>query len=134
MPSVTSLSPSSVLVGTAAQTLTINGSNFVSSSTVTYNGIAHTTTFVSVGQLTIQLSASDQGTVGSYPVVVANPAPGGGSNTVNFAVTLPAPTITSLGPISAMVGSAAQGFAEIVGQLARPRRQSIDKEMYLLYG
>ena len=109
VPAITSLVPSSALVGATAQTLTINGTSFVASSTVTYNGVAHTATFVSASQLTIQLSAGDQSVVGSFAVVVTNPAPGGGSsNTANFAVTLPAPTISSLGPSSALVGSAAQ--------------------------
>src|SRR5215472_15068017 len=78
VPSITSLSPSSVTAGAAAQSLTISGTNFLSSSTVTYNGVAHTVTFVSSTQLTIPLSASDQATAGSYPVVVTNPPPGGG--------------------------------------------------------
>ena len=37
VPSIASLSPSSVMAGAAAQTLTITGTNFLSSSTVTYN-------------------------------------------------------------------------------------------------
>ena len=109
VPNITSLSPGSAFVGAAAQTLTINGSNFVASSTVTYNGTAHTATFGSASQLTIQLSAGDQSAVGSFPVVVINPAPGGGSsNTVNFTVGFPVPAITSLAPSSALIGAAAQ--------------------------
>jgi hypothetical protein len=108
VPAITSLSPISSLFRSAAQTLTINGSNFLSSSTVTYNGVDHPATFVSASQLTIQLSADDQRTAGVYPVVVINPAPGGGSsNAVNFTVAFPIPTITSLSPNSALVGSAA---------------------------
>jgi hypothetical protein len=86
-PSITSLSPSSATAGAAAQTLTINGTNFVPNSTVTYNGAGHNATFVNSGQLTIQLSGSDQATAGTYPVVVTDPAPGAGvSNSVNFTV------------------------------------------------
>jgi hypothetical protein len=83
--------------------LTINGTSFLSSSTVTYNGVGHTATFVSSTQLTISLSASDQATAGSYPVVITNPPPGGGSsNSVNFAVNAPPlPVITSVTPILA---------------------------------
>lgn len=77
-PSITILSPSSATAGAAAQTLTINGTNFLSGSTVTYNNAAHTATFVNSTQLTIPLSASDQATAGSYAVVVTNPSPGGG--------------------------------------------------------
>jgi len=109
VPAITTLSPSSTTAGAAAQTLTINGSNFLSSSTVTYNGVAHTAAFVSSSQLTIQLSASDQATAGTYAVVVANPSPGGGaSNSVNFTVNNPTPTITTLSPSSAVAGAAAQ--------------------------
>jgi hypothetical protein len=87
VPSITSLSPSSATAGAAAQTLTINGTNFLSSSTVTYNGAAHTATFVSSTQLTISLSASDQATAGVYAVIVTNPPPGGGaSNSFTFTV------------------------------------------------
>ena len=109
VPAITTLSPSSTTAGAAAQTLTITGSNFLSSSTVTYNGVAHTATFVSSSQLTIQLSASDQATAGTYAVAVTNPSPGGGaSNSVNFTVNNPIPTITSLSPDSASAGAAAQ--------------------------
>ena len=108
-PSITSLSPSSATVGAAAQTLTINGTNFMSSSTVTYNRVAHTATYVSSTQLTTPLSASDQATAGTFAVVVTNPAPGGGaSNFMNFTVNDPVPTITSLSPASATAGAAAQ--------------------------
>ena len=108
-PSLTSLSPASGIVGAAAQTLTLNGTNFLASSTVTYNGVGHTATFVSSMQLTISLSATDQATAGSYAVVVTNPAPGGGaSSPLNFAVGNPQPSLSSLSPASAVVGAVAQ--------------------------
>ena len=109
IPAITGLSPSSATVGASAQTLTITGTNFLSSSSVTYNNVAHTATFVSSTQLTISLNASDQATIGTYAVVVTNPSPGGGaSNSVNFTVDNPVPTITSLSPSSATAGAAAQ--------------------------
>ncbi len=80
VPSISSLSPTSLLVGSAAHTLTVNGANFLATSTVTYNGIAHAVTYINAGQLTINLTASDLYALGSYPVVVANPAPGGGTS------------------------------------------------------
>src|SRR5438132_1552101 len=111
MPAISSLAPASASAGAAAQTLTINGSGFMAASTVTYDGTARTATYVSASQLTIQLSAADQMTAGSYAVVVTNPAPGGGtSNTVNFTVTAsnPMPAVTSLSPPSATAGAAGQ--------------------------
>jgi hypothetical protein len=96
-PSITSLSPSSAVAGGAAQSLTINGTNFLSTSTVTYNGASHSVTFTSSNVLGIQLSASDLATVGTYPVVVTNPLPGGGvSNTNNFTVQTNTVGIASL--------------------------------------
>ena len=87
VPTITSLSPTAATAGAAAQTLTINGTNFLSTSTVTYKSVAHTPTFVSATQLKITLSTTDQATAGTYAVVVTNPAPGGGaSNSLNFTV------------------------------------------------
>ncbi|HUY15358.1 MAG TPA: hypothetical protein VMX16_17280 [Terriglobia bacterium] len=106
VPSVTSLSPSSVTVGAAVQTMTINGSGFLRSSTVAYNGVAHAATFVSSGQLTIQLSTSDQATVGTYPVVVTNPPPGGGGSVpATFTVDNPAPALSSISPAVIAAGA-----------------------------
>ncbi len=107
-PTVSSLSPASATAGAAAQTLTITGTNFVSSSTVTYKGTAHTATFGSATSLTIPLTAADQAAAGTYPVVVTNPSPGGGSSTaVNFTVNNPKPTITSIAPATVVAGTGA---------------------------
>jgi hypothetical protein len=104
-PTLTSLSPVSAVVGAAAQTLTLTGTNFLASSTVTYNGVGHTATLVSSTQLTISLSATDQATAGSYAVVVTNPAPGGGaSSPLTFTVASP---IVSLSPTSLGFGNQA---------------------------
>lgn len=59
--------------GAGPQALSINGANFLSTSTVTYNGVAHTATYVSATQLTITLSAGDQAAARTYPLVVTNP-------------------------------------------------------------
>ena len=103
VPTISSLSPSSVMAGAAGQTLTINGANFLSSSTATYNGASHAVTFVGSTQLTISVSATDQAIPGSFAVVVTNPSPGGGSsNSVNFTVNKPPqPVITSVTSIVA---------------------------------
>ncbi len=94
VPSISSLSPASLLIGSAAQALTIDGSGFRPGSTVTYNGLAHTATYVSPSQLTIPLSASDLSALGNFPIVVSNPAPGGGaSSPANFQVYAQNPTL-----------------------------------------
>src|ERR1039457_1115801 len=108
VPTVTSLSPASLTAGAAAQTLTINGTGFLSTSTVTFNSVAHAATYVSASQLTISLTTADLATAGSYPVVVTNPAPGGGPS-APFSFTVapannPVPTISLLTPPSLTVG------------------------------
>jgi uncharacterized protein (TIGR03437 family) len=87
-PSISELSPTSATAGSGPLMPTITGTGFIASSSVTFNGVSHTTSVLSPTLLTITLSASDLATAGSFPIVVTNPAPGGGaSNQVNFVVT-----------------------------------------------
>jgi hypothetical protein len=100
VPSISSLAPASLTVGSTAQTLTINGANFLATSTVTYNGTPHAVTYISASQLTITLTASDLYALGSYPVGVANPAPGGGvSSQVSLQIYGEAQNSTVIGSV-----------------------------------
>jgi hypothetical protein len=94
VPTITGLNPSSLAAGATPQTLTINGTGFSTSSTVTFRGIAHAPAYVSATQLTISLTAADLATAGSYAVVVTNPAPGGGSSNVADFTVGTSPTVT----------------------------------------
>lgn len=105
-PMIANVSPSETLVGSGLQTLTINGSSFLSSSVVMLAGASQPVTFVNAGQLTIQVTAAEQATAGSYPVVVVNPAPGGGSsNSIDFTVNNPQPALASVSPGVLATGS-----------------------------
>jgi IPT/TIG domain-containing protein/WD40 repeat protein len=67
--------------------LTVNGTNFISNSSVSFNGIQRTTNFVSATQLTVPMTASDVASNATINVTVLNPAPGGGvSGSVPFKV------------------------------------------------
>jgi hypothetical protein len=110
VPTITSLNPASITAGSAAFTLSVTGTNFVTGSVVRWNGTNRSTTFVSNTQLSASISTPDVATAGTASVTVFNPAPGGGtSNAVNFVVgpapTNPVPTITSLDPATATAGS-----------------------------
>lgn len=70
-PIITSLSPSTVVAGSGAFTLTVNGSNFASNSVVRWNGSNRTTTFVNSTRLTAQINAADVATQGTASVTVA---------------------------------------------------------------
>jgi hypothetical protein len=95
-PVINSISPPTASAGTQSQSVIISGSGFLASSTVTYNGAAIQTGFVSSSQLTLSLTASALANVGAFPIVVSNPAPGGGpSNAVNFIVAT-SPAIAEL--------------------------------------
>ena len=85
-PTVLGLAPTFAIDGAASQTLTITGTGFQSSTSVTYNGSPHTATLISPQQLTISLSQSDLATPGNYTVAVTNKSPGGGSATATFQV------------------------------------------------
>ena len=88
VPVATSLSPASATAGSAALTLTVTGSGFATTSVVSWNGTARTTTYVSATQLRAAITTTDLATVRSVPVTVYNPAPGGGTSTsLSFAVT-----------------------------------------------
>src|SRR5207237_8210781 len=86
-PTTTGLAPASVVAGGAQFTLTVTGTNFVTSSVVRWNGAARATTYVSATQLTAVVSAADIATAGTAPVTVFTGAPGGGtSESQTFAV------------------------------------------------
>ena len=109
-PTITSLNPSTATAGSAAFTLTVTGTNFVTGSTLRWNGANRPTTFVSGTQLTAAIPAGDIATSATASITVFNPTPGGGtSNAVDFTIlqTNPAPTITGLNPSTATVGSPA---------------------------
>ncbi len=92
-PSISSLSPSQMAAGSQGQTLAINGSGFVSSSTVTYNGAGHAASYLGPTEMALILSTTDVANTGTYAVVVSNPTPGGGiSSPANFTVVTGTPT------------------------------------------
>src|SRR5262249_34075311 len=104
-PTLTSLSPSTETAGDSAFTLTVTGTNFVSTSVVQWNGSARATTFVDSTTVTAAISAPDIANGDTVLVTVNNPAPGGGtSKSQSFTIDNPVPNPTSLSPNSAGAG------------------------------
>jgi hypothetical protein len=88
VPEVSGLAPISAQAGSAGFVLEVDGSSFIASSTVDWDGAELPTTFVNATQLSAQVPASAIATVGSATVTVINPAPGGGkSGTLNFTIS-----------------------------------------------
>ncbi|CAN5691041.1 hypothetical protein BH10ACI4_BH10ACI4_34600 [soil metagenome] len=108
VPTVSTLAPSTVLVNSAAGTVTVTGTNFVSGITLAVNGSPRSTTFVSDTLLTASLNAADFGSAAPLLLNAVNPQPGGGaSGTIALVVANPAPAITSVVPGALNAGSAA---------------------------
>ncbi len=111
MPVESSLSPSSANVGAPGLMLTVNGSGFVSSSVVRWNGADRATTFVSASQLRAAINTSDLAAAAVVPVGVFTPAPGGGTSaTQPFTVT---PAAVSGGEV--LIDNAAPGVQDPAG-------------------
>jgi len=119
-PSITSLSPNAVSAGVNGLTLTVTGSNFVSLSTIEWNGSPRPTEFVSSTELQAQIGASDVAIPASVSIGVVTPGPGGGTSSVlPFTVVAtenPVPAIVSLYPDAVAAGSS--GFTLDVNGLA----------------
>jgi subtilisin family serine protease len=100
-PTIASLSPASVPAAGPAFTLTVNGTNFATTSVVRWNGATRPTTFVSASQLRASIGAADIATIGQSTVTVSTPAPGGGvSNALTFSTTPPAVLAVSATAVS----------------------------------
>jgi hypothetical protein len=87
LPTISSMSPAVQTAGNGAFTLTVNGSGFISGSTIYWGASALTTQFAGASKLTASVPASDIASSGTYPITVQNPSPGGGtSNDLQFEV------------------------------------------------
>ena len=85
-PAIASLSPGSASAGSPAFSITLNGTNFIPTSAVKFNGSARTTTFVSATQLSAAINASDVASAGTSIITVDNGAQGGSSAGSTFFV------------------------------------------------
>ena len=79
-PTLTTISPTGATAGSGAFTLMVNGTNFISSSVVNWNGNPRMTAYVSATLITAAISATDVAPTGTAQVTVTNPAPGGGTS------------------------------------------------------
>jgi hypothetical protein len=109
-PTVTSTSPTSRGRNASNQSITVNGTGFVSGAAATFSasGITvNSTTFVSATQLTANVTVSAGATTGAGDVLVTNPDAGVGTCTGCFTVNA-APTVTSTSPSSRAQGVVSQ--------------------------
>jgi len=109
---LTSLSPPSVVAGSAGFTLTINGAGFTSSTAAYIGGFYRQATFVSSTQVTVPILASDIATAGAFQVAVGN-FPSGATCAAyvptTFYVLLASGATASVSPSSLSFGNVAAG-------------------------
>ena len=84
VPHIDSLSPLFAAPGGAQFTLTVNGTDFVSNSIVSWSGTGLATTYVSAEQLTAIVPTPLIATSGTGWITVTNPAIGGGISNLVF--------------------------------------------------
>jgi hypothetical protein len=95
VPALTAISPKSKVAHMPTFTLTVTGSGFITESVIHFDGSAMQTTYVNAAELTCQVDPEEiaaaaglsQVLNAKIPVMVRNPAPGGGdSDTLEFTV------------------------------------------------
>jgi trimeric autotransporter adhesin len=94
-PSIGSITPASIVAGTASELIVISGQNFMSGAKVEWNGVSIPTTYINSGQLQVQPTTAELATAGMVQLAVANPSPGTISPATSFNVTYPV-TLTVL--------------------------------------
>jgi uncharacterized repeat protein (TIGR01451 family) len=110
-PVITQLDPTLAEVGDANFHLTITGTNLVPSSVVHWNGAALAGPVVVTGstELSVHVPPARFPVAGTYTVTVFNPAPPAGGlesdDSLTVTVVHPRPVITSMNPITRLVGS-----------------------------
>lgn len=107
VPSLSSIVPSVVQVGSGAISLTANGAGFVVGSSVLVDGAPRTTSYLSGTQLTADLPSTDFATAGSRTITVFNPSPGGGTSGGLALAVKSLPAISALEPCGVVAGSGA---------------------------
>lgn len=105
VPSLTSISPTHVNVGSSGFTLSVDGTNFLNSSKIRWNGNNLTTTYLDSTHLTAAVPAGWVAAPGTADITVYNPLPGGGaSSSITFSINNPLPGITQVEPGQLQVG------------------------------
>jgi hypothetical protein len=84
VPAIGTVSPNILDYGSPAQTLSIQGTGFMSGSVVRVNGTVRPSEFLGSDALRVTVPASDMATPRTLALTVFNPAPGGGTSDPAF--------------------------------------------------
>ena len=103
-PTITAVQPAAAVASGPAFTLQLSGSRFTSQSVVQWNGTPLATTFVSSTDLTAQVTAADITAPGVVGITVSSGSSGVPDSSA-FDFTVSGPTLTSISPASAPLGT-----------------------------
>lgn len=106
VPTITSISPDTVARGSGTTRIKIEGSRFITTSSVSLLPAASLhVDFIDNHHLDVTIPETFLTKAGTYQLVVTNPAPEGGTSKVyEFGIENPMPTISKLEPADAMAG------------------------------
>jgi hypothetical protein len=111
-PAISATDPLFANAGSAAATLTVNGSGFTPSSSLYWAGTAIPTTYISPSRLSAAIPASGFASPGVVAITINNPASGGGvSSTFQFEVDSPSTAGGATPGFSPSAATAAAGSA-----------------------
>jgi hypothetical protein len=101
-PSITQLSPLSVLAGASEFSLQVIGRSFLPGAVVRWNGSDRPATYINASELTAIIPAEDLAAPGTAQVTVVNPPPNGTGESApapfNIYSSYPVPTLTGVAP------------------------------------
>jgi len=104
-PAITAFSPSSVAVGSAGFTLSVQGSGFAANATIQLQGVSIKTKVLSSTQVTANISAAQIAFSAQLSLTVVNPGPPQQVSNVLALSIVNTPVIASLQPATVIAGS-----------------------------
>jgi large repetitive protein len=126
------LVPTAVAPGGAGFTLTVNGTGFVSTSTINWNGTPLATTFVNSSQLTATVPAANITKASTASITVSSPGPGGGiSNVLSLPISAPTTLQFASFPATAANGCA-PCFNLITGDFNRDGKLDLTFDVFYI--
>lgn len=107
-PVASSVTPTTIVAGVGATTISVSGSAFVSRTVLNWNGSPRATTIQGATLLVATLTPQDLATAGTGSITLYTSGPGGGtSGPLTLAIVNPAPVLAAVTPLTIAAGSAA---------------------------
>jgi hypothetical protein len=115
-PTITSLSTTTELTGTASAVISLTGTGFVPSTAIDVNGSARATTYINTTEVSAALPSTDFAAAGSLALTAVNSSPGGGTSpAVSLSVVNPPVGPIQLSPSTVNAGATSATTITVTG-------------------